>query len=173
MTTPLTTRHSAVTTSGTGPSLPASSATVADVMEAFGAVQLRAEALLRLVARAHGFGVSDLRALYFIHAGTAVTPSQVSAYLDLSSGATTSLVDRLGVAGYVNRAAHPTDRRSNILQIAPAGIALIDEEISFYLSVFGGIEESIKLADVAAALDQIAHSMTAHGKERFGDAAFS
>lgn len=50
---------------------------------------------------------------------------------------------------------------------------LIDEEIRFYLGVFGGIDESIKLADVAAALGQIAHSMTAHGKERFGDTAFS
>ena len=71
----------------------------------------------------------------------------------------------------MDRAAHPTDRRSDILQIAPAGIAFIGEEIRFYLGVLGGIDESIKLADLGA--DQVAHSMTAHGKGRFGDTAYS
>jgi len=139
---------------------------VAAFMQAFGAVQMRAEALLKIVATAHDIGVSDLRALYFVHGGTDVTPRDLAAYLDLSSGSVTSLVDRMTRAGFLDRAAHPTDRRSSFLVIAPAGVELIDGEIGFYLEVFDGVAERSDLAVVTTALTELAGSMTRHALMR-------
>lgn len=141
-------------------------ASVAGFMQAFGAVQMRAEALLRIVATDHDMGVSDLRALYFVHGGADVTPRDLAAYLDLSSGSVTSLVDRMTSAGYLDRVAHPTDRRSSVLVIAPAGVELIEGEIAFYLGVFDGIASRPELGVVTAALAELAGSMTRHAAMR-------
>jgi DNA-binding MarR family transcriptional regulator len=141
--------------SGVGPD------SVAGFMQAFGVAQMRAEALLKIVATDHGIGV-DLRALYFVHGGTDVTPREVGTYLDLSSGSVTSLVDRMTAAGFLERVAHPTDRRSSVLVIAPAGVALVEGEIGFYLEVFDGIASRPELGVVTAALTELAVSMTRH-----------
>jgi len=67
-------------------------------------------------------GATDMRALFFIaEAGPGATPKQVAEFLELSTGATTSLVDRMTDAGTLVREAHPTDRRSVILKVTPAG----------------------------------------------------
>lgn len=147
------------------------SGSVAAFMQAFGAVQMRAEALLKIVATAHDMGVSDLRALYFVHGGTDVTPRDLATYLDLSSGSVTSLVDRMTRAGFLDRTAHPTDRRSSFLVIAPAGVELIDGEIGFYLEVFDGVAERSDLAVVTGALTELAGSMTRHALMRGVSAA--
>jgi DNA-binding MarR family transcriptional regulator len=146
---------------------------VAGFMQAFGVAQMRAEALLKIVATDHGIGVSDLRALYFVHGGTDVTPREVGTYLDLSSGSVTSLVDRMTAAGFLERVAHPTDRRSSVLVIAPSGVALVEGEIGFYLEVFDGIASRPELGVVTAALTELAGSMTRHVATRTASRGYS
>ncbi|ROP72978.1 DNA-binding MarR family transcriptional regulator [Frigoribacterium sp. PhB107] len=139
---------------------------VTGFMQAFGVAQMRAETLMKIVAADHGIGVSDLRALYFVHGGTDVTPRELAAYLDLSSGSVTSLVDRMTDAGFLDRAAHPSDRRSSVLVIAPDGVALIEGEIGYYLEVFDGLASRPELAVVTTALAELATSMTRHAAAR-------
>lgn len=153
--------------SGVGPD------TVTGFMQAFGAAQMRAETLMKIVATDHGIGVSDLRALYFVHGGTDVTPRELAAYLELSSGSVTSLVDRMTDAGFLDRAAHPSDRRSSVLVIAPAGVTLIEGEIRYYFEVFDGLASRPELAVVTAALAELAQSMTRHAAARAKGAASS
>lgn len=153
--------------SGVGPD------SVTGFMQAFGAAQMRAETLMKIVATDHGIGVSDLRALYFVHGGTDVTPRELAAYLELSSGSVTSLVDRMADAGFLARAAHPTDRRSSVLVIAPDGVSLIEGEIGYYLEVFDGLASRPELAVVTAALAELAQSMTRHAAARAKGAASS
>jgi DNA-binding MarR family transcriptional regulator len=47
--------------------------------------------------------------------GRAITPHEVATELGISTAATTVLLDRLVAAGHVERAAHPTDRRSKVI----------------------------------------------------------
>ena len=178
MTTPLSTPSAPRPTGATAPTVPVTThdavrtprdAAVARMMDVFNTVQMRAEAILKAVAGAHDLGVSDLRALYFVHATEAATPKQVSEYLDLSSGATTSLVDRMVAAGHVERVPHPTDRRSNVLVVAPRGAEVMQAEIGFYLEVFGGVDgDATEIEALAARLEALHASMRDHVEDRFG-----
>ena len=64
------------------------------------------------LARDLGFSTTELTAIFLIGGTENCTPKHLSAELDVSTGAITSMVDRLERAGHVERVAHPTDRRS-------------------------------------------------------------
>ncbi len=56
------------------------------------------------------------------HAGDALTMSQLSENLMVSNGNVTGVVDRLERDGYVRRAASPTDRRVQYIELTDHGI---------------------------------------------------
>jgi DNA-binding MarR family transcriptional regulator len=56
---------------------------------------------------------------YLYHAEGPVSPKQVIAYLNLSSGSGTALLDRLERAGYTRRLPNPDDRRSILIELDP------------------------------------------------------
>lgn len=64
---------------------------------------------------------TDMKALRFLVAAkgrnATVTPGMLSEHLAISSASTTKLLDRLEVAGHVERTRHPTDRRSLSIRI--------------------------------------------------------
>lgn len=142
---------------------------VAELMDAFGSAQLRAEALMKGVAAHHQISISDLRSLYFVREYENPTPKQISAYLDLSSGATTALTDRMVAAGYLERIAHPTDRRSSVLRLAPAGAAILAEEVQFYLEVFSDVVGPAAVPAFTSALRALVSAFEGHAARRFGD----
>jgi DNA-binding MarR family transcriptional regulator len=105
-------------------------------------------------------GATDIRALFVIsEAGEHATPKLVAEFLELSTGATTSLVDRLVNAGSVVRAAHPTDRRSVILQLTDSGRSSIAKVADVYRCALARVipeksfdEMSTLFRDLAGAL---------------------
>lgn len=64
---------------------------------------------------------TDMKALRYLvvakNENRIVTPGELSEYLNISSASTTKLLDRLGAAGHVQRAPHPTDRRALMVTI--------------------------------------------------------
>lgn len=156
----------------TGPTAAARAGTgsIADLMDSFGSAQLRAEALMKGIAAEHGMSVSDLRSLYLVREHETPTPKQISAYLDLSSSATTALTDRMVAAGYLERVAHPTDRRSSVLRLAPAGTAILDHEVDFYLEVFADVVEPEAVPAFTTALRSLVAAFELHAARRFGTA---
>ncbi len=64
---------------------------------------------------------TDMRALRFIivakNQGVVVTPGALAEHLDISTASTTKLLDRLEVAGHIERSPHPTDRRALAITI--------------------------------------------------------
>ena len=56
------------------------------------------------------------------HAGEALTMSQLSENLMVSNGNVTGVVDRLERDGYVRRAASPTDRRVQYIELTDHGV---------------------------------------------------
>jgi DNA-binding MarR family transcriptional regulator len=75
-------------------------------------------------ALARRLGLTDSEVLAVQHLARAgeLTPGQLGALLQLSSGGTTGLIQRLQRAGHVSRHGHPHDRRSAVVRLTP-GIA--------------------------------------------------
>jgi DNA-binding MarR family transcriptional regulator len=69
----------------------------------------------------------ELAALEHLAAGGGLTPGELGHRLGLTSGGVTALVGRLRAAGHVERAPHPSDRRSRILTTTQAGDAHLAE----------------------------------------------
>jgi len=76
-------------------------------------------------ALARRLGLTDSEVLAVQHVARAgeLTPGQLGSLLQLSSGGTTGLIQRLQRAGLVSRHAHPHDRRSAVVRLTP-GIAV-------------------------------------------------
>ncbi|MFI6941229.1 MarR family winged helix-turn-helix transcriptional regulator [Streptomyces sp. NPDC050418] len=67
-------------------------------------------------AKSCGLGATDLYALNTLELTGPLTPGELGARTGLTTGPTTRLIDRLEQAGYVRRAADPTDRRKVIVE---------------------------------------------------------
>ncbi|MYM33201.1 MarR family transcriptional regulator [Duganella sp. FT50W] len=64
----------------------------------------------------------------------ALTPTALYERLMLSSGAMTSRLDRLERKGLTERAPAPGDRRSILVRLTPAGLALIDKLLPLHIA---------------------------------------
>ena len=84
----------------------------------------RAEESQEAAARHHGIHPTDFRCLgYLLARGEPVSPRDINAYLGLTSGAGTALLDRLEKSGFVRRERHPSDRRSVLIVLDAAAAA--------------------------------------------------
>lgn len=79
------------------------------------------------VARQHDIGAADLHALEHLEISGGMTPGQLGERLQLSSGTITALVDRLEAAGLLERAPHPSDRRSTMLCLTARAQAFAEQ----------------------------------------------
>jgi DNA-binding MarR family transcriptional regulator len=73
-------------------------------------------------ALARRLGLTDSEVLAVQHLARAgeLTPGQLGALLQLSSGGTTALIQRLERGGHVSRHANPHDKRSAVVRLTPA-----------------------------------------------------
>lgn len=70
--------------------------------------------------------MAQLKALFFLYRGPARV-GRVAETLTLSPNATTSLLDHLEEAGFVQRQPDPSDRRAVLVQLSDTGVAAVDE----------------------------------------------
>lgn len=74
----------------------------------------------REVARLMGVNETDLRCLeILLNEVEEAAPSLLAARLGLTTGSTTTMLDRLEKAGCLTRSPHPTDRRKTIVRATP------------------------------------------------------
>lgn len=92
-----------------------------EVAETVGLVTTSTDRLTAALAERLEIGVNDLRALYVVHAGSQPSAKTIGTVLGITSGSTTPLVDRLVARSFLRRIEHPTDRRSSLLELTPAG----------------------------------------------------
>jgi DNA-binding MarR family transcriptional regulator len=72
------------------------------------------------MSRRLGLAESEMLAVAHLAQRGRLTPSELGELLDLSSGGVTALVQRLELAGHLERRRHPTDRRSVQLELSSA-----------------------------------------------------
>lgn len=112
--------------------------------------------LQRRLRAASGLGETDTTAVVFLltasAAGEQVTPKDLAARLQMSTAASSGLVDRLVRSGYVRREAHPTDRRGVTVVLTDDGRARADQTIGTVYSRLLDLAESLSPDDASIVL---------------------
>jgi DNA-binding MarR family transcriptional regulator len=134
-------------------------ATIDAVLQAFQVLQMRNAHASSHVASSLNIGRSDLRALLFISRAGEATPKQVGAFLELTSGAVTNLIDRISEAGFIQRMPHPNDRRSVVLMLAPAGAESVSRVLGFYREAFERAVPAERMESFTDTLNAVSTSL--------------
>jgi DNA-binding MarR family transcriptional regulator len=87
-----------------------------------------------------GVNVTDARAIDVIDQHGRITAGELARELRLSTGAVTTLVDRLERAGYARRLPDPGDRRRVLIEVTPIVHELSEQ-------IYGGPQDAIAWAD--------------------------
>jgi DNA-binding MarR family transcriptional regulator len=80
-----------------------------------------------LVARRMGVSASDLQCLFVLSRHGASTPGRIAAEIGLTTGSASRMVERLLVAGLVERAPDPHDRRRVVVTARRAALERVGE----------------------------------------------
>ncbi|PZF57810.1 hypothetical protein DEJ23_06635 [Curtobacterium sp. MCSS17_008] len=127
------------------------------VLEAFRILQVRHTRMLAYQSALRGLGVTDTRFLLHLAAadGQGTTPKQAGDLLELSTGAMTSLLDRLERHGHTERRPNPGDRRSILVHLTPSGAAVARAVGDAYADAFGAAVAPADRTALAAALEAV------------------
>ncbi|MEN0103048.1 MAG: MarR family transcriptional regulator [Curtobacterium sp.] len=127
------------------------------LLTAFRLMQMQHARVLHHESVARGLNATDSRFVFFLAAadGEGVTPKQSGEYLELSTGAMTSAIDRLEKRGHLERRPNPDDRRSILIHLTASGAAVAQQIGALYAAAFREVttaEERQPLADALARL---------------------
>jgi DNA-binding MarR family transcriptional regulator len=100
---------------------------IVEVIAALRADGSARDALDQAVAERLGINITDLRCLDVLDQHGGSTPGEIATALGLTTGAVTTLLDRLERAGYVRRVRDSTDRRRVNVELTPRSIELAGE----------------------------------------------
>jgi DNA-binding MarR family transcriptional regulator len=108
----------------------------------------------------HRFGINrtDLRALDLIGQAEVISPTALATALGMSTGATSTVLDRLEAAGYARREPDPGHRRRTLVRQTPRAEEL--GEAIFAPVISGTLSDAATYPD--AALVSIAEFLSAH-----------
>jgi DNA-binding MarR family transcriptional regulator len=105
------------------------------------------------LAEQHGISRTDLRVLEFLSRGGPASAGQLAEVAGLTTGATTTAIDRLEHAGLARRGADPSDGRRVLVALTPAGMHRAAETLANLRKAAGGLleaytgEELLRLRD--------------------------
>lgn len=100
----------------------------------------------------------------------AMAPMALARLVMLSPAGMTNRVDRLEEAGLVRREASPTDRRSSLVVLTDAGLALVDRAVEDHLANEARLLEPLTAAQ-RRALDDLLRTLLATFEEPGGSPA--
>jgi DNA-binding MarR family transcriptional regulator len=126
-------------------------------------------------ALARRLGLTDSEVLAIQHLARAgeLTPGQLGALLQLSSGGTTGLIQRLERAGHVSRHAHPRDGRSTVVCLTPAIAAWATDAWAPFVAEVEGLAAALPEGEqevVRRFLDGAAQAAESHADRLVRDA---
>ena len=109
-----------------------------------------------------GLGHSQGRVLRFIDLNGKVLPKQIAEYYNLDKGSVTSLIKSLEQNGFLEREAHPTDKRRFYLalspkskQIMPALNQIFENWSSKLVSDFSDEEKNFLIGSLEKMIDNV------------------
>ncbi|WP_006244372.1 MarR family winged helix-turn-helix transcriptional regulator [Mycolicibacterium tusciae] len=129
-----------------------------------GLLALNVSVLERMEKR---IGLAPLRALQSLERLGPSLVTELGVDLDLLPSTASRLSDRLASSGYITRSISPTNRRATLLELTPAGRAVLEELFTLRLEAFGEITRHMSASD-CAALIQGTQAFTAVHRELSG-----
>lgn len=79
-----------------------------------------------------------------------LAPTTLFSTLMVTSGTMTHRLGRLEASGWIERLPNPQDARSSLVQLTPAGLALIDRAVEAHVANEHHILSALKATDIAA-----------------------
>jgi DNA-binding MarR family transcriptional regulator len=94
-------------------------------------------------------GVTTQQAALLLHASRRpARPNELAAELGTDTAGTTRLLDRLEAKGLLTRSRHPDDRRAIVIELTPAGRALIPRIGRCFGRVARQLQDGFSTADI-------------------------
>jgi len=138
---------------------------LADLMLAFRSFQMHHARVLAREGAARGLNATDTRFVLFLAAtGTGVTPKQAGEHLELSTGAMTSLIDRLERHGHLRRGPNPDDRRSLLLHLTASGSAVAQQITGVYSAAAREVVAPADRARLATQFTMLGEALARHSR---------
>jgi DNA-binding MarR family transcriptional regulator len=139
---------------------------VAKLMTAFRVLQMQHARVLHHESSTRGLNATDARFVFFLAAadGQGVTPKQAGEYLELSTGAMTSLIDRLEKRAHIERRPNPEDRRSILIHLTPSGAEVARGIGAVYTAAFREVIAADDRAALADAFDRLGTALDRHSR---------
>ncbi|ONI88243.1 MarR family transcriptional regulator [Actinosynnema sp. ALI-1.44] len=106
-----------------------------------------------------GLHATDWYALSILAMAGSLTPGELAERTNLTTGATTRLIDRLEKGGHVRRVQHPTDRRSVLVK--PTNKLNIDTLVGPARSHIGNVLDRYNAEEQAILFDYFTHAAPA------------
>lgn len=113
--------------------------------------------LLDLGAREYGMTYARGRVVAALHASGPVVMRALSQAVGVTPRTITGLIDALETDGWVERRAHPTDRRATIVALTPAAEEAFGRLLQGYLGMSENLLSGVHEADQRCALAVIDH----------------
>ena len=141
---------------------------VHDVIGRYRAAASADAALDARAAERLGISATDLQCLTIVEQGGGVTAGQLATESGLTTGAVTSVVDRLERAGYARRARDQNDRRKVNVEVTPEFYARAEEVwgpvASDWERELGARFSAEELATIAEFLERAGHLAARHSE---------
>ena len=115
-----------------------------------------------------GIGTIDINAMAFVGEVDGMTPKALGSLLNITTGSVTAMVDRLESKGFMFRKPHPTDRRSVLLHLSPAGTHAMQWATEHFAEAAAAVLEGSpadRISDVASFLEEIGQRLLAAASE--------
>lgn len=143
------------------------------LMTAFRMLQTEHARVLQNESLSRGLNTTDTRFLFFLAEadGEGVTPKQASEYLELSTGAMTSLIDRLEKRAHIERRPNPLDRRSILLHLTASGASVAREIGAVWTDAFRDVVAPVDRGPLADTFDQLGTALGRHTNSAEGRSA--
>jgi DNA-binding MarR family transcriptional regulator len=113
--------------------------------------------ILDLGAREYGMTYARGRVVAALQASGPVLMRALSEAVGVSPRTITGLIDALEADGWVERRAHPSDRRATIVALTPAGEAAFAKLLRLYQGLARDLVSGVSEADQHASLRMIDH----------------
>ncbi|WP_144756072.1 MarR family winged helix-turn-helix transcriptional regulator [Curtobacterium pusillum] len=139
---------------------------LAKLMTAFRVLQMQHARVLHHESSSRGLNATDARFVFFLAAadGEGVTPKQAGEYLELTTGAMTSLIDRLEKRAHIERRPNPNDRRSILIHLTPSGAEVAKQIGAVYTSAFRDVIAPGDRDRLAEAFDRLGVALDHHSR---------
>ncbi len=109
-----------------------------------------------LVARRVGLNSTDLECLDILYLAGPTTAGTLARHTGLTTGATTTVIDRLERAGFVRRRGDPGDRRRVLVEVQPASAGRVEPLYTRLVSRMGALNRGFDDQQLGVVADYLA-----------------